>query len=482
MEDEEIKKFASSERGLVIAAAGCGKTELIAKAVAKWPSGKQLILTHTHAGVRALRDRLKKLGARSEHYKVDTIAGFAFRYSSSFPKTSRCETKEPKTEEDYKQIYESCVRALANKHICDIIQKSYSGFYVDEYQDCTKRQHAIVMYLAHLLPCRIVGDPLQGIFDFVKNDPIVDWTNDIFPNFDRLPDLTIPFRWINKNKELGAWLSIIRKKLVLGQNIDLNPYWIYLDKSFNPRLIQIANCKKLLKNKDQSVAVICKWDNQEYSLAKNLKGAYGCMEEIECRALMHFCEKLDQLKSYERVATIFEFVSQCATSFPPEIKDIYNSYKKKKTASLRLSLKYPTLITMINSILESDRISHIAAILRYFQTIPGIKLYRRELYNEMDRTLISFDQNRDNSLKSAAWRVREAARRIGRPIGFRTVSRTLLIKGLEFDHVMIPDVSYFNDAKNLYVALTRGSRSLKLLSKFRHIKLPQPFSADFLKD
>lgn len=482
MEDEEIKKFASSKRGLVITAAGCGKTELIAKAVARWPSGRQLILTHTHAGVRALRDRLRKVGARPEHYKVDTIAGFAFRYSSSFPKTSGCETKEPKTEEDYKQIYESCVRALTNRHICDVIQRSYSGFYVDEYQDCTKRQHAIVMSLAHLLPCRIAGDPLQGIFDFVKDDPIVDWINDIFPNFDRLPDLKIPFRWINKNKELGEWLSKIRKKLVLGQEIDLYPYWICLDKRFNPRLIQIRNCKKLLENKDQSVVVICKWENQEYSLAKNLKGAYGCMEEIECRALMHFCEQLDQQKSYERVATIFEFVKECITSFPPDIKEIHNSYKKRRSPSLRLSSKYSTLISMINPILESDHISHIAAVLRYFLTIPGIKLYRRELYNEMYKTLTNFDQNRDKLLKSAAWRIREAARRIGRPIGFRTVSRTLLIKGLEFDHVMIPDVSYFDDAKNLYVALTRGSRSLKVLSKSRFIKLPQPSNVDLLKD
>jgi superfamily I DNA/RNA helicase len=55
-----------------------------------------------------------------------------------------------------------------------VIGSSYAGLFVDEYQDCTRAQHAIVLMLAELLPCRILGDPLQGIFGF-NEDPLVDW-------------------------------------------------------------------------------------------------------------------------------------------------------------------------------------------------------------------------------------------------------------------------------------------------------------------
>ena len=45
--------------GYVVAPAGFGKTHLIADAV-KLSAGRQLILTHTHSGVDALKKKLKK--------------------------------------------------------------------------------------------------------------------------------------------------------------------------------------------------------------------------------------------------------------------------------------------------------------------------------------------------------------------------------------------------------------------------------------
>ena len=45
---------------------------------------------------------------------------------------------------------------------------------------------------------------------------------------------------------------------------------------------------------------------------------------------------------------------------------------------------------------------------------------------------------------------------------YRIVSRTLLIKGLEFDHSVVLDPSEL-DAKHLYVAMTRGARTLSIL-------------------
>jgi DNA helicase IV len=67
----------------------------------------------------------------------------------------------------------------------------------------------------------------------------------------------------------------------------------------------------------------------------------------------------------------------------------------------------------------------------------------------------------------------------GRKLPKRTVSTPLLLKGLEFDHVVIPDATHFAherkaQAKLFYVAISRATRSLTLSSSQRVIQLPPP--------
>ena len=65
-----------------------------------------------------------------------------------------------------------------------IVTQSYSHLYVDEYQDCTLGQHNIIMLMSEELPTHLLGDPLQGIFDFAQ--PIVDFEKDLlsFKHYD----------------------------------------------------------------------------------------------------------------------------------------------------------------------------------------------------------------------------------------------------------------------------------------------------------
>lgn len=74
------------ERGLVIAPAGCGKTQLIANALRNHKFAKPiLVLTHTNSGVAALRGRLDKAGVKPSAYRLSTIDGWAIRLISTFP-------------------------------------------------------------------------------------------------------------------------------------------------------------------------------------------------------------------------------------------------------------------------------------------------------------------------------------------------------------------------------------------------------------
>ena len=56
---EIAELLAAPEHSCVKASAGCGKTEEIVKAV-RLAQGRQLILTHTNAGVASLKARLRK--------------------------------------------------------------------------------------------------------------------------------------------------------------------------------------------------------------------------------------------------------------------------------------------------------------------------------------------------------------------------------------------------------------------------------------
>jgi hypothetical protein len=66
------------DRGTVTAPAGCGKTHLIAKALTRHSEPKPiLVVTHTNAGVVALRGRLDREGVSAKAYRLCTRMGHA---------------------------------------------------------------------------------------------------------------------------------------------------------------------------------------------------------------------------------------------------------------------------------------------------------------------------------------------------------------------------------------------------------------------
>jgi len=72
-------------RGAITAPAGCGKTHLIAEALTRHAGVKPImILTHTNAGVVALRGRLDGLRVPSNSYRLATIDGWAMRLTPPF--------------------------------------------------------------------------------------------------------------------------------------------------------------------------------------------------------------------------------------------------------------------------------------------------------------------------------------------------------------------------------------------------------------
>ena len=219
--DAEIGRLAASlQRGSIVAAAGCGKTEQIARAVG-FSDRRRLILTHTHAGVDALTKRLKKDHVPSDKYRIDTIAGWCFRFAAAFPNRSGIEAVAPSSPAEWDTIYGAASRLIDSGAVDGVIRASYGGCFVDEYQDCTRLQHSVILRLASHLPTCIFGDPLQAIFDFRGQHP-VSWEKGVFPTFGKEAELITPWRWKNaESLELAEWLQAVRQILEGGAPLDL---------------------------------------------------------------------------------------------------------------------------------------------------------------------------------------------------------------------------------------------------------------------
>ena len=219
-------EFASKEKSMLIAPAGFGKTHTIAECIKTIKiNGKQLILTHTHAGVASIKEKIKKEGIPNSNFEVETITSFAQKYVLAF----YTGTDLPNQEESkfyYPFIIEKANVLFKIKPIRQIISNTYKGLFVDEYQDCTVSQHNLVLSLSELFPTHILGDFLQGIFGF-NGEQLVDLNDELVMKgfIDSKYELDKPQRWLNGNNALlGADLKSIREDLISKKEVDLKKY------------------------------------------------------------------------------------------------------------------------------------------------------------------------------------------------------------------------------------------------------------------
>jgi DNA helicase-2/ATP-dependent DNA helicase PcrA len=97
------------------------------------------------------------------------------------------------------------------------------------------------------------------------------------------------------------------------------------------------------------------------------------------------------------------------------------------------------------------------------RAMEGVNCGRGDLFNRVVGVLRKQCQRPDLSLEEAADQFQGEFRSRGRPVGRRLIGTTLLLKGLEFDHGIVLDARSLA-AKDLYVALTRGSRSISIIT------------------
>ncbi|KAB8168480.1 AAA family ATPase [Lysobacter maris] len=446
----------------VVAPAGHGKTEIIANVAAL--GQRALILTHTHAGVHAIRERLKRLGVPRARVAVDTIAGWCMRYAHAFPGVAQPPEGMPQTGDQWDQLYRGAIWALGVKAVRDVVAASYDRILIDEYQDCHSLQHQLATELSGIVPTLIFGDPMQGIFEFAG--ATLSWDNEIHPIFPFAGTLESPHRWAGKNPELGQWIAETRVKLMRGETIDLaDPRITYRESD---DAFDMGTLFEGIDGKEGSFAAIHCHKAICYRLAKAANGGYQAIEEVAARRLSEFASAWDRaVDGTGRLRAFTGLINDCFHKKPVEPPD-------PEDAAVHQAMR--DLVPGLGIGNGAEAVARMFALAR---KRPRWKIYRNELWRDAERAAAEVAAGRAETMASASLGVRQRVSNSGRRLPRRTVSTPLLLKGLEFDHVMIPDASHFGNerqaqAKLFYVAVSRATRSLTISSPQRFIQFAAP--------
>lgn len=472
----DIGDFTTHSKSMLIAPAGYGKTYTISSCLKSLSgSGKQLVLTHTHAGVAAIKEKVAKEGVPSLSFSVETISSFCQRYVLAFYN----ENDIPHQDEGnvyYSFILEKARILIARPCVSSIVSKSYTGLFVDEYQDCSISQHNFINVLSDILTTRILGDPLQGIFGF-NGDSIVDLDDDeqMAGYADKKFELDEPQRWLRENNsQLGEDLKNIRQLLLAKSPIDLSSYsaienytWSALDiykgySDYSKKITELLMLKDVLFIHPISNSV-----HPRLTFAKTFGGRLNMLEAIDAKELYQLADIADQVNSEEPVLIIKKMSDMLFNK--TAINRWFNDKGLKKKTNQKDKEAMQPVYEYAQQLSIGCAFSSIAELLYLISKLPDIRKYRRDLYESIYWALKEADNERI-SVRKAMENRRNKLRRVGRKVYGRCLGTTLLTKGLEFDNVVVLNAHEFKCPKHLYVALTRASKRLIVISENRTIR------------
>ena len=132
--------------------------------------------------------------------------------------------------------------------------------------------------------------------------------------------------------------------------------------------------------------------------------------------------------------------------------------------NIRANTRNPEAARGANAYLAEPTSAAMASFLLAIRRTAKVKVIRTDLFNRALGVLRKQVLNPEFSLVEAAEKYHGEFRHKGRSVGRRRlIGTTLLVKGLEFDHAIVLDAASLSK-KELYVALTRGARSLTIIS------------------
>ncbi|MEZ5833462.1 MAG: hypothetical protein R3D05_20005 [Dongiaceae bacterium] len=202
-------------------------------------------------------------------------------------------------------------------------------------------------------------------------------------------------------------------------------------------------------------------------LARDVKAT--SIEPVSCKRLTKFVTELDGCHGEARLSLVLDFVKDVMT------KTEAGELKKIAAAVIAGKSRRTPLNEVQSACVELTKSQDLRPILRLLEELPrhcGGWVYRRELHSGLCSALRGVLTGAHATLADAVWDVQNRRRHSGRRLGQRSIGSTLLVKGLQFDHAIIVDVEKLK-RNDLYVAITRGARSLTIISQSNVLR-PKP--------
>lgn len=470
MKHKEIELILSKQNASIVAPAGHGKTEMIVDLV-EAAERKVLLVTHTNAGIDALSKRLKKRNIDNSRYSITTIAGFALRWCTAYPHIANIDLSISTTDKAYYPMqYNGAQLIFKHEWARSIVKNSYGYIIVDEYQDCILEQHYIFEVINKSVPVIVFGDPLQAIFGWAGH--LVSWKN--MP-FESVFVETFPWRWGNTNPKLGKYLSDIRTELLPGLE----------NKKVTISISDIDDCTSILPStvkRDmsflrlvrgyKSVLYITKWPREQCAICQLSAGTFQNDEPQGLNELFDIAAVLDEANADKTCIKIYEFIQQCTNKVSQELGSYYNHITRGDYNFSRIK-KHSEFGVLLLALHEACCINNVIMVLEWVQKSSTFRIYRIELFTELIRAL-RYARDNDMSIADAAQRIRTIPGLQKKYPGFKMLaSRTLLSKGLEFECVVI-DVESGLSVTDYYVAMTRATKMIYLISDKKRITLTAP--------
>lgn len=452
--------------------AGTGKTHLLAAsaAVAAREGQRSLVLTHTNAGVDVIRKRLRAFGAPHSHIRVDTITSWAFslvRSYSDIAGLSVSDVPDWTQSDDYLRAATAVAQSQA---IADIHAVSFDYLFIDEYQDCTLVFHEFVMALAEAVPKSVIlGDRLQAIFTFAG--PMATWDEHVLPSFPQHALAVEPHRWTDHNLDLGRWLLDVRSELVDGRVFDLAAHSVpgltYVAGSGPTALATVAHA---FRDFNQSVVLLDKWPNDVATHASRLGGSYSVMEDISGNFMRRQLQGLPAEGDPLLAWWFANFAKACVVGLSGLNAPVLGRLAKGDGIAHYTRSGIEPILIALDQLRRCPTYAQLALTAAAVRSTKGLRVYRWEAWHDSLESIAMSAENAESAIDSLA-RVRDRLRRTGRRKDNRIASRTLLVKGLEFDHVVIADLNMMRDPCNLYVALSRARTSVTVLGGSSRVTL-----------
>ena len=460
MRQDEVALIHSKHNAAIIAPAGHGKTEMITELVDKLP-GIKLVLTHTNAGVSALTQRLNKRNVSKERYMLSTISSFCMKWCEAYPVTAGIDINIGITDKEfYEDQYNGTGNIFTHEWARSVLNKTYSCIIVDEYQDCVESQHQIFLQINKTVPVYVLGDPLQSIFGWAGTP--VSWSN---LGFEIVKFDTEPHRWNNSCRELGEYLTAVREMLLPALEgkrvrISTSPKGSFI-KRISP---SNARGMGLLREFGQydSVLYLTKWPRTQCSFSQQTGGVFQNDEPQNLKDLYDYAQYLDVNDGYTRAEVLFAFISECATQVNSELGS-YGKHIKNGDINFSRISKHPEFGKRISKVYYEHGYNDMLSVLSWIKENSTFRLYRRELFTEMMRS-IRHARDRGITINEAAQQIRMIPNNQSRYSNFKRLSsRAVLSKGLEFDCVAI-NLEEKYTATEMYVAMTRAMKVIYFIT------------------